>query len=86
MSATSNKRRRLLHDFILEQPNDNKDLVNRRRVLSINANYQPITTISLKKAINKIISETAVVVLPPKDGIKVWQELTWANSGRRRFV
>lgn len=48
-----------------------------RRILVINRNYQPITTISLKKAINKLFNETAVIILPPGADTNVWCELTW---------
>jgi len=50
-----------------------------RRILVINRNYQPITTINLKKAINKLFNEAAVIVLPPGDDSVVWQELTWED-------
>lgn len=49
-----------------------------RRILVVNRNYQPITTVSMKKAINKLFNETAIIILPP--GITnggVWQELNW---------
>jgi 5-methylcytosine-specific restriction endonuclease McrA len=48
-----------------------------RRILVINRNYQPITTTTLEKAVNKIFKEIAVVVLPPGKQSDVWQELTW---------
>lgn len=51
----------------------------KRRVLVINSNYQPITTISLKKAINKLFNENAVIVLPPNEENVLWQELSWGD-------
>jgi hypothetical protein len=50
-----------------------------RRILVINRNYQPITTITLKSAIGKLFNERAVIVLPPGADSETWQELTWGD-------
>ena len=52
-----------------------------RRILLINRNYQPLTTISIKNGINKLINENAVIVLPPGDDTPVWRELDWCDWG-----
>ena len=70
------------HDLLnriekLEEKKLKKGSILTRRVLQLNRNFQPITTISLKKAINKIIKEQAVIVLPPDETSNSWQELNW---------
>jgi len=50
-----------------------------RKVLVINNNYQALTTISLKKAINKIFTGNAVIVVPPDAHNSLWQELDWSD-------
>lgn len=54
-------------------------MLNRKRTLVINRNYQPVTTVSLRRAITMLCKEIAVIVLPPDGENKVWQELTWAD-------
>lgn len=54
-----------------------KHSVLTRRVLQLNRNFQAVTTVSLRKAINKVVREQAVIMLPPCEDYPAWQELTW---------
>lgn len=54
-------------------------VVSKKKILVINRNYQPVTTITLRRAIKMLCKEDAVIVLPPGDDTKVWQELTWED-------
>ena len=58
--------------------------VRNKRLLVINRNYQPITTCTLKNAINKLWNELAVIVLPPGVDTPVWRELTWEDWAEMR--
>lgn len=48
-----------------------------RRTLVINRNYQPITTITLKRAIILLCKEIATIVTPPSKDSGAWEEFTW---------
>ena len=53
--------------------------VKNRPVLMVNRNYQPINTVTLQSAVNKVLNEIAVILLPPGDEAPVWQEMSWAD-------
>jgi len=56
----------------------------RRRALVLNQGYQPIHTVSIRRAVTLAVNEAAVFVLPPNDEINVWQELTWDDWAKLR--
>ena len=48
-----------------------------KRTLVINRNYQPVTTITLQRAVILLCKEVATVVAPPSQNSDQWQEFTW---------
>jgi hypothetical protein len=81
-TLTKQKFRRKRREILL--PNDELEVfrsqsVINRRILVINRNYQPITTCTLRSAINKLVKELAVIVLPPGEQSGMWRELDWSD-------
>jgi len=68
-----------LAEFNENNPKHKKNSVLHRRVLQLNRNFQPVTTVSLRKAINKVIREQAVIIVPPTEECPGWQELAWSD-------
>jgi 5-methylcytosine-specific restriction endonuclease McrA len=50
-----------------------------KRVLVINKNYQAIRTTTVKRALKMLWNSTAVIVRPPSNENKNWEELTWED-------
>jgi len=76
MVATKHRRKKL-RGYCADSDRQHRCAIRNRRLLVINRNYQPIGTMTLKNAVNKLFKEVAVIVLPPGNGSDVWQELTW---------
>ena len=70
--------RTLKFSLALEFAMANSSVVS-RKLLVINRNYQPVTTTTLKRAINKLFSNKAVVVLPPGPDSDIWREMSWSE-------
>lgn len=57
-------------------------LSSSKPVLVLNRGYEAVNTLTVKEAISKVFNENAVIILPPNDENKYWQEMTWDDWGK----